>query len=73
MPALEVIMKYTIGRNENSATLQQRDAFSGICVGLPGGEFTKAESQRLKAAASPRRRPHIAFDDVAEQVRKFFL
>jgi len=73
MPALEVIMKYSIGQNGKSATLQQRDAFSGICVGLPGGEFAKSENHRRRLSESPRRRPHIAFDDVAEQVRKFFL
>jgi hypothetical protein len=66
-------MKHRIEQNQESETARQRDAFSSVYSGLTEDEFTKSESLRRKSSGSFSGHPHLALNEVAEQVRKFFL
>lgn len=66
-------MKHLNEQSEKSETAQQRGVLSRIWIGSSSGEITQSESQRQRQSDPPRSHPQIALDDVAEQIRKFFL
>ncbi len=66
-------MKHLIEMSEERMTAQQRDAFSSACIGLNGYKITKNIIQPQTLSDPRGRRSFIALDDVAEQVRTFFL
>ena len=73
MQSLEVIVKHLIELRKERKTAQQGDACSSASIGLTGYELIKSEIQQQRLSDQPGTHARIALDDVAEQVRKFFL